>query len=63
MLNIYNYSNPDIVNQKAKQYLGKNVIIRFSEKPPNKYMVLNTHTNKWVDFRLMPYEDLQNIKT
>jgi hypothetical protein len=57
MLNIYNYSNPDIVYKKAQQYLGKNVIIRFSDKPPKKYMVLNPHTNKWVHFGLMPYED------
>jgi hypothetical protein len=57
MLNIYNYSNPDIVYQKAQQYLGINVIIRFSDKPPKKYMVFNPHINKWVHFGLMPYED------
>jgi len=57
MFNIYNYSNPDIVYKKAQQYLGKNVIINFSNKPPKKFMILNPHTEKWVHFGLMPYED------
>lgn len=57
MYNIYNYSNPNVVYERAKQYLGKNVIIGFSDKPPKKYMVFNPHTNKWVHFGLMPYCD------
>ena len=57
MFNIYNYSDPEIVFENAKQYLGENVIIRFSDKPPKKFMVLNPETNKWVHFGQMPYQD------
>ena len=57
MFNIYNYSDPEIVFENAKQYLGEIVIIRFSDKPPKKFMVLNPETNKWVHFGQMPYQD------
>ena len=46
-----------IVYEKAKQYLGNNVSIKLSNKPVKKYMVLNPHTNKWVYFGQMGYED------
>jgi hypothetical protein len=54
---MYNFSNPKIVYEKAKQYLGNNVSIKLSNKPVKKYMVLNPHTNKWVYFGQMGYED------
>ncbi len=57
MSSIYNFSNPKIVYEKAKQYLGNNVSIKLSNKPVKKYMVLNPHTNKWVYFGQMGYED------
>ena len=57
MNSIYNFSNPKIVYEKAKQYLGNNVSIKLSNKPVKKYMVLNPHTNKWVYFGQMGYED------
>ena len=57
MSSIYNFSNPKIVYEKAKQYLGNNVSIKLSNKPVKKYMVLNSHTNKWVYFGQKGYED------
>jgi hypothetical protein len=58
MINKINqFSNPKIVYEKAKQYLGNNVMIKLSDKPQKKYMVLNPNTNKWVYFGQMGYED------
>ena len=56
-MSINQFSNPKIVDKKAKQYLGKNVKIKISDKPIKKYMVLNPNTNKWVYFGQMGYED------
>jgi hypothetical protein len=56
-MSIEQYSNPKIVYEKAKQYLGKDVIIRLSDKPSKKYMVLNPYTNKFVYFGQIGYED------
>ena len=55
--NINKFSNPKIVDKKAKEYLGKNVQIEISNKPIKKYMVLNPNTNKWFYFVQMGYED------
>ena len=54
---IEQFSNPAIVYQKAKQYLGNDVIIKLSDKPLKKYMVFNPHTQKWVYFGQIGYED------
>jgi len=56
---IYEYSNPKIVFQKAKQLLGKNVLIKISDKPQKKYMIYDPNKNKWVYFGQLdpPYED------
>ena len=62
MNTIYKYSNPKIVYKKAKQYLGNNVIIKLSDKPIKKFMVLNPHTNKWVYFGQIGYEDFTKHK-
>ena len=43
-MSINQFSNPKIVDKKAKQYLGKNVKIKISDKPIKKYMVLNPNT-------------------
>ena len=44
--NLNQFSNPKIVDKKAKEYLGKNVKIKPSDKPIKKYMVLIlTHIN------------------
>ena len=57
MDSIYEYSNPKVVYQNAKNYLGNDVIIRLSNKPLKKYMILNPNTNKWVHFGQMGFED------
>ena len=56
-MSINQFSNPKIVNKKAKEYLGKNVQIKLSDKPIKKYMVLNPNTNKWVHFGQLGYKD------
>ena len=62
MDSINEYSNPKIVYKNAKKYLGKDVNIQLSDKPKKKYMVLNHHTNKWVYFGQMFYEDFTKHK-
>ena len=57
MSSINDYSNPSIVFKKAKQYLGPNTIIKLSDKPAKKYMVLNPNNNKWIYFGQMGYQD------
>ena len=59
---ILNYSNPKKVYEKAKSYLGQNVKIELSNNPHKKYMVLDPHTNKWVHFGQMGYEDFTKHK-
>ena len=54
---INDFSNPKIVFKKAKNYLGKDVIIRLSDNAKKKYMVFNPETHKWVYFGQMGYED------
>ena len=56
-MDIKEYSNPSVVYKKAKQYLDKDVNIQLSNKADKKYMLLNPHTNKWVHFGQMGYED------
>ena len=55
--NINDFSNPKIVDKKAKQYLGKSVKIKLSDKPIKKYMVLNPYTKNYAYFGQMGYED------
>lgn len=57
MSSIYQYSNPTKAYNKAKTYLNNNLIMKKSDKPNKKYMVINPHTNKWVYFGQMGYED------
>ena len=57
MNQIYQYSNPQVVYEKAKKYLGDDVILSLSDKPKKKYMVYNPNTNKWVYFGQMGFSD------
>jgi hypothetical protein len=59
---IKQYSNPEVVFKKAKKYLGYDVNISISTKPEKKYMVYNPHTNKWVHFGQMEYQDFTKHK-
>ena len=57
MNSINTFSNPKEVFEKAKKYLGRNAIIKLSDKESKKYMVLNPESNKWIYFGQMGYED------
>ena len=61
-MSINQFSNPKIVDKKAKQYLGKNVKIKISDKPIKKYMVLNPNTKNWIHFGQMGYQDFTSLK-
>ena len=61
-MDINEYSNPAVVYKKAKQYLGKNVDIRLSNRPTKKYMVFNPAENKWIHFGQIGYEDYTKHK-
>lgn len=54
---IWNYSNPLIVQANAKKYFGNDTIIYLSTKKDKKYMVYNPHTNKMVHFGQMGFSD------
>jgi len=54
---INEYSNPTIVYNNAKKYLGKNVIIKLSTNVNKKYMVFNPIKKKFIHFGQMGYED------
>ena len=51
------FSNPTTVMKNARQYLGPDVVLKLSDNPKKKYMILNPKTNKWVHFGAMGYED------
>ena len=56
------FSNPTIVMKNARQYLGQDVVLKLSDNPKKKYMVLNPHTKKWIYFGAMGYEDYTKHK-
>jgi len=51
---INKYSNPKIVQQKAKEY---GIPIVFSPRKNKKYRIVNPETNKYIDFGEMGYKD------
>ena len=61
-LGINNYSNPKVVQSKAKKYLGKDTLIQFSNKKDKKYMVYDPNTEKMIHFGQMGYEDFTKHK-
>jgi len=61
-MSINDFSNPTEVFKKAKLYLGNDVKISLSSNPKKKYMVLNPHTNKFIHFGQMGYEDFTKHK-
>ena len=56
------YSDPTIVFKKAKEYLGNDTIIKISDKPAKKYMILNPNTNKYIYFGQFGFEDFTKHK-
>ena len=59
---VYKYSNPKIVQELAKKYLGDGATIFRSTKKDKKYMVYNPNTEKWVHFGQLGYEDFTKHK-
>jgi hypothetical protein len=53
---IWLYSNPIKAQKKAKDYLGKDVILYRSNKKDKKYMIEDDE-GKWIHFGQMGYED------
>lgn len=51
---IENFSNPKIVQEKARQH-GLDVV--YSPRKNKKYRIVNPLTNEYVDFGQMGYED------
>lgn len=51
---IEKYSNPKIVQRKAKEY-GLDVV--FSPRKNKKYRIVNPETNEYVDFGQMGFQD------
>lgn len=51
------FSDPEKVFEKAKEYLGDDVVISISTRKDKKYMVFNPNTQKWVHFGQINYED------
>lgn len=51
---IEKFSNPKIVQKKAKEY---DLYVVFSPRKNKKYRIVNPETNKYVDFGQMGYED------
>ena len=56
------YSNPEIAQQKARKYLGKNAIIYRSTRKNKKYMIQDGNSGVWVHFGAIPYEDFTKHK-
>jgi hypothetical protein len=56
-MEIYNFSNPDIVFRKARQIYGNDVVIDISDKPKKKYKIYDPYKNKWVYFGAIGYND------
>ena len=58
---IWKYSNPTEVRNRANNYLNKNIPIYLSDKPEKKYMVKNAN-NKWVHFGQLNFSDFTQHK-
>ena len=56
------FSNISEVKRKAKQYLGKDTVVKPSTRKDKKFMVLNPKTNKYSHFGQIGYEDFTKHK-
>ena len=54
---IWEYTNPNIVFERAKRLYGRNVKIRYSEKKNKKYDLYDPNTDKWISFGQVGYKD------
>jgi hypothetical protein len=51
------YSNFDVAQQKAEEYLGNDTVLFTSPRAGKKYRIYDTNKCKWVDFGMMGFED------
>ena len=56
------YSDFEVAQQKAEQYLGVDGVLFTSPRKDKKYRVYNRATNKWVDFGQFGAEDFTKHK-
>jgi len=54
---LFKFSDPNIVQQKAYQFLGKEAIIYKSTHKNKKYMIFNKENNKFIHFGELGFED------
>ena len=59
---IWKFSNPNVVQKRAKQYLGKNAKVYRSTRKNKKYMIQPPNSKRWVHFGQIPYEDFTKHK-
>ena len=57
MNNLLLHSDPYLAQEKAQKYLGCDALLYISDKKNKKYMILNSHTKKWVHFGDLRYVD------
>ena len=53
---VYDYSNPLTVKDKAKELLHNNTLT-ISARKNKKYMIFDPNTKKWIHFGELPYQD------
>ena len=61
-MSLTDYSNPDVVYDRAKKLYGKDTLIKPSTRQNKKYMILDPYNNKWVHFGQMGYQDFSKHK-
>jgi hypothetical protein len=54
---IWEYSNPRVVQKKAREYLGSDAVIFMSTRKNKKYCIFDKNLNKWIHFGQLGYED------
>jgi len=59
---LFKFSDPNIVQQKAYQFLGKNAIIYKSTHKNKKYMIRDEKNNKFIHFGELGFEDYTKHK-
>ena len=62
MKDIYRFSNPAIVFNKARALFGPNIKIQLSTRKDKKYMIYDKADKKWIHFGQIGYEDYTKHK-
>jgi hypothetical protein len=56
------YSDFDVVQQKAEEYLGNDTVVFTSPRAAKKYRIYDPNRGVWVDFGDLNYEDFTKHK-